>query len=52
MIAFDPPGITSAIGGAMVMSFHHSVRLRKTSEGWKVVAFHPALLEMSEVRRR
>jgi hypothetical protein len=48
-IAFDPPGATSAIGGAM--SFHHSVRLRKTDGGWKVVAFEPTFLEMRAIRR-
>jgi hypothetical protein len=51
-IAFDPPGATTAMGGAMLMSFHHSVRLRKTGEGWRVVAFEPAFLEMHEIRRR
>ena len=51
-IAFDPPGATTAMGGAMSMSFHHSVRLRKTGDGWKVVAFEPAFLEMHQIRRR
>jgi len=51
-LAFDPPGVTAAIGGAMLMFFHHSVRMRKTSEGWKIVAFKPTFLEMHETRRR
>ena len=51
-LAFDPPGITSAIGGAMVMTFHHTVQMRKTAEGWKIVAFKPTFLEVRDVRRR
>jgi hypothetical protein len=51
-IAFDPPGITSALGGAMWMTFHHSARLRKTGSGWKVVAFEPTYLDTGTVRRR
>jgi len=50
-VAFDPPGVTSAIGGAMRMSFHHSVRMRKTPDGWRVIGFQPKLLEVGEVRR-
>ena len=50
-IAFDPPGITSAIGGAMIMSFHHIARLRKTDDGWKVVAFEPTFIEMRRIPR-
>ena len=50
-VGFDPPGATSAFGGEMAMIFHHSVRLRKTPEGWKVVAFNPTLLETRVTRR-
>jgi hypothetical protein len=50
-IAFDPPGATSAIGGALIMFFHHSARLRKTDDGWKVVAFEPTFIEMRAIRR-
>jgi hypothetical protein len=51
-LAFDPPGITSAIGGAMWVSFHHSVKLRRTGEGWRVVAFTPKFLDFERVPRR
>ncbi len=51
-VAFDPPGVTSAIGGAMWMTFHHSARLRKTDEGWKVVDFEPTYLDSARTRRR
>ena len=51
-LAFDPPGITSAIGGAMWVSFHHSVKLRHTSEGWRVVAFTPKFLDFERIPRR
>ena len=51
-LAFDPPGITTGIGGAMWMSFHHSVKLRHTSDGWKVVAFTPTFLDIERIPRR
>ncbi|HKD12142.1 MAG TPA: hypothetical protein VKE50_08705, partial [Thermoanaerobaculia bacterium] len=51
-IAFDPPGITSALGGAMWMTFHHSARLRKTGGGWRVVAFEPTYLDTGRIRGR
>ena len=51
-LAFDPPGITSAIGGAMWVSFHHSAKLRRTSGGWKVVAFTPKFLDFERIPRR
>jgi hypothetical protein len=51
-IFFDPAGVTSAIGGAMATHIHHSATLRKTAEGWKVVAFEPKYLDMGTLRRR
>ena len=51
-LAFDPPGSTSAIGGAMWVSFHHSAKLRRTSGGWKVVAFTPKFLDFERIPRR
>jgi hypothetical protein len=51
-IFFDPPGATTAIGGAMATHIHHSATLRKTAEGWKVVAFEPKYLDMGTLRRR
>jgi hypothetical protein len=51
-IFFDPAGVTSAIGGAMATHIHHSATLRKTAEGWKVVAFEPKYIDMGTLRRR
>ena len=50
-LAFDPPGITTAIGGAMWVSFHHSAKLRHTSNGWKVVAFTPTFIDFQRIPR-
>ncbi|MEP6995507.1 MAG: hypothetical protein ABI968_13365 [Acidobacteriota bacterium] len=49
-IFFDPPGITSGIGGAMLAHFRHKATVRKTSDGWRVVAFEPTYLDMASVR--
>lgn len=51
-IFFDPAGVTSAIGGAMATHIHHSATVRKTAEGWRVVAFEPKYLDMGMLRRR
>jgi len=51
-IAFDPAGITSGIGGAMFAVFRHKATVRKTSDGWRVVAFEPTFVEMGDMRRR
>jgi len=51
-LSFDPPGITSGIGGAMCLSFHHSAKLRHTSNGWKVVAFTPTFIDFQRIPRR
>lgn len=51
-IFFDPPGITSAIGGAMYTGIRHTAALRNTADGWKVVAFEPKYLDMGPTRRR
>jgi hypothetical protein len=51
-IAFDPAGITSGVGGAMFAVFRHTAAVRKTSAGWKVVAFEPKFVEMGDMRRR
>lgn len=51
-IFFDPPGVTSGIGGAMVARYRHEATVRKTADGWRVVAFEPTYLEMQEIRRR
>jgi hypothetical protein len=51
-IFFDPPGATTGIGGAMFARYRHAATVRKTPEGWRVVAFDPTYLEMGELRRR
>ena len=51
-ILFDPPGMTTGIGGAMFARYRHEATVRKTSEGWRVVAFEPTFLEMGETRKR
>ena len=51
-IFFDPAGVTSAIGGAMATHIHHSATVRRTAEGWRVVAFEPKYLDMGMLRRR
>ncbi|HEY6146166.1 MAG TPA: hypothetical protein VIZ69_00650 [Thermoanaerobaculia bacterium] len=51
-IFFDPPGITSAIGGAMYTGIQHSATLRNTPEGWRVIAFEPRYIDMGPLRRR
>ena len=50
-IFFDPPGVTSGIGGAMYAHYRDEATVRKTDDGWRVVAFEPAYLEMKEIRR-
>jgi len=51
-ILFDPPGVTSGIGGAMFARYRHAATVRNTADGWRVVAFDPAFVEMGELRRR
>ena len=51
-IQFDPPGVTSAITGAMYTHIHHSATVRQTPEGWRVVSFEPKFVDMGELRRR
>ena len=35
----------------MLTHIHHSAPLRKTADGWKVVAFEPRYLDMGVIRR-
>ncbi len=51
-ILFDPPGATTAIGGAMFARYRHAATVHKTDDGWRVVAFEPTFVEMGELRRR
>ena len=51
-IFFDPPGVTTAIGGRMFAHFRHAATLRKTESGWRVAAFQPAYLDMGDLRQK
>lgn len=50
-ILFDPPGVTTGIGGAMYTNVRHTATVRKTDDGWKVVAFEPVYVDMGDLRR-
>jgi len=52
VVAFDPPGMTTGLGGAMAASFRHAITMRETPEGWKVAAFEPTFLDAVATRRR
>ena len=52
VVAFDPPGMTTGLGGAMAATFRHVLTLKKTPEGWKVAAFEPKFLDAVATRRR
>jgi len=52
IVAFDPPGVTTGIGGAAAATFRHVVTMRKTPDGWKVVAFEPTFLDAVATRGR
>jgi hypothetical protein len=43
-VLFDPPGITSGIGGAGVAEVRHVARMKKTPDGWRVVEWKPEFL--------
>jgi hypothetical protein len=51
-VHFDPPGVTTGIGGAMYAHFRHTATVRKSPEGWRVVAFDSEFIDMGEIRRR
>jgi hypothetical protein len=44
-VFYDPPGITSGVGGAGVAIIRHVARMRKTPEGWRVASWTPAFLD-------
>lgn len=52
VVAFDPPGQTSGFASSMAASFRQVVTLKKTSAGWRVVAFQPSFLDAVSTRRR
>lgn len=49
-VHFDPPGITSGIGGAGVAEVRHVARLKKTPDGWRVVEWKPEFLKAYPTR--
>lgn len=52
VVAFDPPGMTTGVGGAMAATFRHVLTLKKTPEGWRVAGFEPKFLDAVATRRR
>ena len=52
IVAFDPPGMTTGLGGAMAVSFRHVITMRRTPEGWRVVGFEPKFLDAVSTRMR
>jgi hypothetical protein len=50
-VFFDPPGTTSAIGGALVAIFRQTAVMQKTSTGWKVSEFDSEFIETKETRK-
>jgi hypothetical protein len=52
IVAFDPPGLTTGLGGAMAASFRHVITMRRTPEGWRVVGFEPKFLDEVSTRVR
>jgi hypothetical protein len=49
-VHFDPPGITSGIGGAGVAEVRHVARMKKTPGGWRVVEWKVEFLETRPTR--
>ncbi len=47
---FDPPGATSAMGGAMVANFRQKVTVRHEDDGWRIAAFENTFVN-SDSRR-
>jgi hypothetical protein len=44
-VFYDPPGITSGVGGAGIAVIRHVARLRKTPDGWRVASWTPSFLD-------
>jgi hypothetical protein len=44
-VSYDPPGVTSGVGGAGVATIRHVARMRKTPDGWRIVEWTPEFLE-------
>lgn len=52
LVHYDPPGVTSGVGGAAVATVRHFARLKKTADGWRLVEWSPTLLDVGPRRRR
>ena len=50
LVLFNPPGVTSAMSASMFLKVKVEGTVRKTPDGWKVVSFKPAFLEMGEMK--
>lgn len=50
LLGFDPPGATTALGGAMYARFEHTARLQKGPGGWRVTSFERAFRKVVEAR--
>jgi len=44
-VFYDPPGVTSGVGGAGVAAIRHVARMKKTADGWRIVEWTPEFLE-------
>jgi hypothetical protein len=42
-VAYDPPGSSSALGGAAKAEVWQTVEMTPTPDGWKVISFEPVL---------
>ncbi len=51
ILYFDPPGVTSAIGGAVAAIFRQNAVLQKTGGTWKVIEFDSEFIETKETRK-
>jgi hypothetical protein len=51
VLYFDPPGATSAMGGAMAAIFKQDAMMQKSDDGWKVAEFESEFVEAKETRK-
>src|SRR5262245_41948450 len=50
-VHYDPPGFTTGVVGAAIATIRHVARLKKTSDGWRVVEWTPTFLDAQPIRR-
>jgi hypothetical protein len=51
-VYYDPPGVTSGVGGAGVATIRHVARLKKTPDGWRIAEWTPTFLDAQPRRRQ